>query len=71
MTVGENIRRIRKAKGFTQKELASACNINEVQIRQYELEKANPKIETIIKVANALQVPVSQIKEILLSAGEI
>lgn len=63
MTVGKNIRRIRKAKGLTQKELGKMCSINEVQIRQYELEKANPKIETIEKIANALNVPVTQLAE--------
>ncbi len=56
MTVGETIRRIRKEKGFTQKQLGELCQINEVQIRQYELGKANPKIKTIGKIASALGV---------------
>ena len=55
MTVGENIRRIRKEKGLTQKQLGNLCQMNEVQLRQYELGKANPKIETLKKIANALQ----------------
>ena len=61
MTVGENIRNIRKEKGLTQKKLAELCGINEVQIRQYELGKANPKIETISKIADALNVPIGKI----------
>ena len=56
MAIGENIKRIRKEKGLTQKTLGELCKINEVQIRQYELGKANPKIETIQKIANALGV---------------
>lgn len=54
MTVGENIRKIRKEKKLTQKKLGLLSGINEVQIRQYELGKANPKIETIKKIADAL-----------------
>lgn len=63
MTVGENIKRIRKEKGLTQKKLGELCGINEVQIRQYESGKANPKIETIDKIASALEVPIIKIKE--------
>jgi len=63
MTVGENIRRIRKEKGYTQKQLADKCKMYESQIRKYELGKANPKLETIDKIANALGVAITKIKE--------
>ena len=59
MTVGEKIRRIRKEKGLTQKQLGELCGINEVQIRRYEIAKANPKIETIQKIASALGEPLN------------
>ncbi len=52
---GNNIRRARKAKGLTQKKLGELSGINEVQIRQYELGRANPKIETLEKIADALE----------------
>lgn len=60
MTIGENIRKYRKQKGLTQKELGDLCGINEVQIRRYELggKNSNPKIETIQKIALALDVNV-------------
>jgi len=54
MAVGENIRRIRKARGLTQKELGKLCGIAEPNIRKYELNKANPKYETLKKIADAL-----------------
>ena len=63
MTVGENIRKIRKEKGLTQKQLGKLCQMNEVQIRQYELGKANPKIETVDKIASALGVNIVDIME--------
>ncbi|MGN0348584.1 MAG: helix-turn-helix domain-containing protein [Roseburia sp.] len=59
MTVGENIKRIRKEKGLTQKKLGELCGINEVQIRRYELggKNSNPKIETLKRIADALDTP--------------
>lgn len=63
MTIGENIRAIRKEKGLTQKELGRLCGIAEITIRQYESEKYQPKIETIEKIAKALEVPIVKIKE--------
>ena len=35
MTVGENIKRIRKKKGLTQRRLGELCGINEANIRKY------------------------------------
>lgn len=56
MTTGENIRRIRKERGLTQKQLGELCGINEANIRKYELGNQNPKIDTIQKIAIALGV---------------
>lgn len=63
MTVGQNIRAIRNERGLTQKQLGELCGIKEANIRKYELGKANPKIETIEKIAKALGVPIVKIKE--------
>lgn len=58
MTVGKRIRVVRKLCGLTQKELGHAAGIAEPTIRSYELERLNPKIETIRKIAEALGLPV-------------
>lgn len=63
MTVGENIKRLRKERGLTQKQLGEMCGIAESNIRKYESDKQNAKIETIEKIAQALGVPIVQIKE--------
>lgn len=63
MTVGENIRKLRKERGLTQKQLGELCGIKEANVRKYELDKANPKIETIERIAQALDVPIRAIKE--------
>ena len=52
----ERIKRIRKQRGLTQKQLSKLCGINEAQLRRYETNKGNPKIETLAKIADALEV---------------
>lgn len=63
MTVSENIRRIRKEKGLTQKQLGQLCKpkISESTIRKYELGILNPKLETVRKIAEALGVYMSDL----------
>ncbi|WP_302779279.1 helix-turn-helix domain-containing protein [Anaerotruncus colihominis] len=63
MTVGENIKRLRKERGLTQKQLGEKCGINEANLRKYEADKQNPKIETIERIAQALGVRLREIKE--------
>lgn len=55
-TIGENIKRIRKEKGLTQKQLGSFCKppMADSAIRRYEAGKANPKLATVRKIAEAL-----------------
>lgn len=61
MHVGENIRKLRKQKGLTQRNLGELCGISEPNIRKYENGKQNPKFETIEKIASALEVPVLEL----------
>lgn len=63
MTVGEIIKKLRLQKGLTQKELGDKCGMADSAIRRYELGGANPKIETLQKIAEALGVPVSVLKD--------
>ena len=58
MTVGENIKRLRKERGLTQKKLGELCGIAEPNIRKYENGKQNPKLETVESIAKALNVSV-------------
>lgn len=52
----ERIRKYRKEKKWTQKQLGEACGIHEANIRKYELGTQNPKKETLEKIATALGV---------------
>lgn len=56
MTVGQNIKVIRKEKGITQKKLSELTGLAEITIRQYEADKFTPKIQQVEKIASALNV---------------
>lgn len=58
MTIGERIKSIRLENGMTQKELGEKCGIADSAIRRYELGGANPKTETLQKIATALNVSI-------------
>lgn len=58
MSVGENIKKFRLEKGWTQEQLGKLLNISQTMVAQYENNKRKPKLETIQKIADALDVPV-------------
>lgn len=61
MTTNEKIKKIRKERGLTQKQLGELCGIAESTIRRYELGDLNPKLDTIKKIAYALNVTISEL----------
>ena len=61
MPTGTRIKELRKQKGLTQKQLGELCGMYESQIRKYENGNANPKIETLQKIAFALGVPITEL----------
>lgn len=61
MLVGDRIKEIRKEKHLTQKELGEKLGVSYQMIAQYENGKRNPKPETLKKIADALEVPVSSL----------
>lgn len=63
MNIGEKIREFRKSKNFTQEKLAKEVHLSTNTIQRYELNKRKPDIETLSKIAAALEVPVSYLFE--------
>ena len=55
------IRKYRTEKGLTQKKLGELCGIADSNIRKYESGNQNPKIETLQKIADALDIPVNRL----------
>lgn len=65
MTIGENMKRIRRIKGITQKQLGEKMGVTQQRIAQFELDKILPKYETVEKIAEALGVNPADIDESL------
>lgn len=61
MRIGEKIRLFRKAEGLTQKELGEKIGMSDAQIRNYESGRANPKIDTLKRIAVGLGVPLDNL----------
>ena len=59
MSMGEQIKTARQLRGFTQEELGERCGIDAANIRKYESGKQIPRIATLQKIAEALDLPVS------------
>ncbi|MBU3208034.1 helix-turn-helix domain-containing protein [Clostridium algidicarnis] len=63
MSIGDRIKKLRKDNNFTQIELAEKAGISEIAIRKYENGGRSPKYGTIIKIAEALNVPVDELMD--------
>lgn len=71
MTTGERIKDARKKAGLTQKALGKKCQMPDSQIRQYELGMVNPKVETLKRIASALNTSISALMDpAILQLGE-
>lgn len=55
-TVGTNIRRIRKAKGLTQEQLAHEAGVAMRYVVGVERAEENPSLKFLVKIADALGV---------------
>lgn len=55
--IGLQIREARLKAGLKQKELADRIGVSESRISQYERGSQNPRISTLIKLAEALEIP--------------
>lgn len=61
MTVGERIKQARKKSNMTQRELADKIGTTHQNISQYERDLRNPKIETLQKICEALNISITDL----------
>jgi GTP pyrophosphokinase len=59
--IGENIARLRKEKGWTQEELAKELDVTFQAVSSWERDEYKPELKMFIKLAEALEVPMSWI----------
>ncbi|MGG5460029.1 helix-turn-helix domain-containing protein [Clostridium sp. B9] len=61
MKIGDRIKYFRKKKKLTQDELSNKCGISRNALSNYELNKRTPPINVIMKMANVLGIPSTQL----------
>lgn len=58
---GENLKTLRKQKGFSQEELATRLHVVRQTISKWEKNLSVPDADTLIRLAEILEVPVSKL----------
>ena len=61
MTIGENIKKARKAAGLTQKELGERMGVKAGTVSAFEKDRTYAKLSTLEKFADALDIPVTDL----------
>ena len=56
-----NVRQLRQDAGLSQQELAEAAEIRQALISEIERGEANPTLESLVKLAEALKVDLSRL----------
>jgi putative transcriptional regulator len=59
--LGKRIINLREKKGWSQSDLARACNKDRQAIEKLENGKVNPTLYTLLEIANALEVSLSEL----------
>lgn len=57
LIIGENLNRLRLERNLSLGQLSAQCGVSKVMLSQIEKGTSNPSINTIWKIADALQVP--------------
>jgi transcriptional regulator with XRE-family HTH domain len=63
LTFGQRLRRIRKAMGLTQEQLAERVAMHRTDLSDLENDKHSPLLKTIGRLAVGLGVPISSLLE--------
>ncbi|MCD6556870.1 MAG: helix-turn-helix transcriptional regulator [Bacteroidales bacterium] len=69
--IGKNIRKIRMSKKMTQTEFAELFDLKRTAVGSYEEGRAEPKIDTLIKIADYFKLSLDSLLRKELSINEI
>lgn len=61
MTIGEQIKKIRLAKGLSQKEVTMTAKLDKAQYSRIENGKTDPSISTVERIAKALGISLAEL----------
>ncbi len=68
---GKNIRKIRSLKSLSQQEFGELFGLKRATLGAYEEERSEPKIETLINIANYFSIPIDDLLTKELTVNEI
>jgi len=60
---GKNLRRVREGRGWSQEALAEHCGIHRTEASLLERGQREPELGTLVKLADALEIPVAVLCE--------
>lgn len=60
---GQNLRRVRRRAGLSQEGLARRCSLHRTEVSYIERARRTPRIDTLVKLATALEAPVDELLE--------
>ncbi|WP_353164933.1 helix-turn-helix domain-containing protein [Empedobacter brevis] len=69
--IGENIKKLRQVKNLTQQAFADLFDVSRGNISSYEEKRAEPRIETISRIAKYFSIPIGHLIEKNLTVNEI
>ena len=61
INVGKQIQKLRESKGISQQDLAAKCNFEKSNMSRLEAGRVNPTLSTLEKVANALDITLTEL----------
>ena len=64
--LGARIKQLREEKGLDQKAFAFECEIGRTQLHMIENGKTNPRLLTLMKIANGLEVSLGELVDIVM-----
>ncbi len=70
-SIGPRIKAARERKGFTQEELAEIVNLSPMHVSVIERGVKPPKLETLVKIANALEASADELLQDVVSSSTL
>ena len=64
MDIGENIRKVRDLKGFSQQALAESIGLSQKQLSRIETNQVSPTFDTLEKICEALGITLKNLLQI-------
>lgn len=68
---GTEIKTVRKSKKITQLQLSSLCDVDIRTIQRIEKGEFNPSLRVLIRIANAFEMPLSNLIKQVEDAGNL